>query len=416
MIAPPTEEEIAQEIFDESRGIYYGEIGLIVLVSYLVIAWFFVGRDPRKEGIMPRFDPPEGFSPAACRYVNRMGFDNKAFTACIVSMAVKGYLTINNTKDNYVIKKVGDSTDMLSSGEKKVAQGLFAHRSTITLGDSYNALVSTAIKELKTQLKTEFRKMNFRKNSGWMAPAVIIGIGTWVSVMYFVSDNETLLFPILVGTLLSLFIIPTFITMVRNFINAAGYRKIFAAIPLLFFSGLFVVAPIYVVSAFEFPIGDLANIYGPYILIILGIVGAITLFFYLIQAPTVFGRKRMDEIEGLIMFMNAAEKDRLNMLNPPEKNPQLFERLLPYAIALGVENAWGKQFDAILKQAIQNNEYRPTWYDGDITQMGGLSGMTTGLGSSMSSAIGTSATPPSSSGSSGSSGGGSSGGGGGGGG
>ena len=33
-------------------------------------------------------------APAAARYVTRMGFDDKAFAAAIVSMAVKGYLTI----------------------------------------------------------------------------------------------------------------------------------------------------------------------------------------------------------------------------------------------------------------------------------------------------------------------------------
>ena len=119
----------------------------------------------------------------------------------------------------------------------------------------------------------------------------------------------------------------------------------------------------------------------------------------------------MDEIEGLSMFMEVAEKHRLNMLNPPEKTPQLFEQLLPYAFALNVENAWGKQFDSIIAKAIENNEYRPTWYVGNTTSMFHMNHLTSNLGSSLSSAVSSTSTPPSSS-SSGSGGGGSSGGGG----
>ena len=123
----------------------------------------------------------------------------------------------------------------------------------------------------------------------------------------------------------------------------------------------------------------------------------------------------MDEIEGLRMFMEVAEKNRLNMLNPPDKTPQLFEQLLPYAIALNVENAWGKQFDSIIAKAIEKNEYRPTWYVGSTNSMFQMNHLTSQLGSSLSSAVSSTSTPPSSS-SSGSGGGGSSGGGGGGGG
>ncbi|MDD3689930.1 MAG: hypothetical protein PHI81_07850, partial [Synergistaceae bacterium] len=41
-----------------------------------------------------------------------------------------------------------------------------------------------------------------------------------------------------------------------------------------------------------------------------------------------------ESIEGLRMFITAAEKNRLEMMNPPEETPRLFEKLLPYAFAL----------------------------------------------------------------------------------
>ena len=51
------------------------------------------------------------------------------------------------------------------------------------------------------------------------------------------------------------------------------------------------------------------------------------------------------------MYLGVAEEDRLNALNPPEKTPELFERFLPYAVALDVENRWAERFAGVLAAA-----------------------------------------------------------------
>jgi len=50
------------------------------------------------------------------------------------------------------------------------------------------------------------------------------------------------------------------------------------------------------------------------------------------------------DIKGLAMYIGAAEAQRLNFINPPERTPEEFHRLMPYAVALGLEKAWGAQF------------------------------------------------------------------------
>ena len=119
------------------------------------------------------------------------------------------------------------------------------------------------------------------------------------------------------------------------------------------------------------------------------------------------------------MYMETAEEHRLNMLTPPEKTPELFEQLLPYAIALKVSNQWCKKFDNVL----QKINYRPDWYDSDRDfSKAGFAATFTTLGASFNSSVSSSGTDRSSESSgssgwsSGSSGGGHSGGGGGGGG
>jgi uncharacterized membrane protein len=122
----------------------------------------------------------------------------------------------------------------------------------------------------------------------------------------------------------------------------------------------------------------------------------------------------MDEIGGFKLYLAVAEKERLNILNPPEKTPELFEKYLPYALALDVENEWSEQFAEVLAAASQDGGYRPTWYTGNTWRRWNMEGFASSLGTSLPGAISSSSTAPGSS--SGSGGGGSSGGGGGGGG
>ena len=63
------------------------------------------------------------------------------------------------------------------------------------------------------------------------------------------------------------------------------------------------------------------------------------------------GRKTMDDIEGFRLYLGTAEEDRLNAMNSPEKTPELFERFLPYAVALDVQNVWAKRFAGVLAAA-----------------------------------------------------------------
>ena len=142
---------------------------------------------------------------------------------------------------------------------------------------------------------------------------------------------------------------------------------------------------------------------------------AIVFFAIIMRRPTLRGRKVLDEIVGFTDYMEIAEKDELNLRNPPNKTPQLFEALLPYALALGVEQAWAEKFAAVFASIRNPNgsRYHPSWYRGDWSTSN-LSRTTSSLSSSLNSALASSVSPPGSS--SGGGGGGFSGGGGGGGG
>ena len=147
------------------------------------------------------------------------------------------------------------------------------------------------------------------------------------------------------------------------------------------------------------------------------VLSFVTMAFFAIvmKRPTLRGRKLLDEMMGFSDYLEIAEKDEMNLRNPPDKTPQLFEAMLPYALALGVEQAWSEKFTEVLA-ALRNPDgsaWHPSWYHGDWNTAN-LSDTTGALSSGLNSAVSSSVSPPGSS--SGGGGGGSSGGGGGGGG
>lgn len=121
------------------------------------------------------------------------------------------------------------------------------------------------------------------------------------------------------------------------------------------------------------------------------------LFHHLIKKPTKKGRLILDEIEGLRMYLKIAEGDCLNLENPPEKTPELFERLLPFALALDVEQEWSEKFDQILEAAgrkMAGEGYRPSYYSGNFSPTTSFVLSEFALGGALTSALTLAAVAP----------------------
>ena len=157
---------------------------------------------------------------------------------------------------------------------------------------------------------------------------------------------------------------------------------------------------------------------GPTALVIATIVllfATLVFFAIVMKRPTIRGRKVLDEMLGFKDYIEIAEKEELNLRNPPEKTPQLFEAFLPFALALDVDQEWSEKFASVLAAIREPNgdSYSPSWYNGNW-HSSNLSETTNSFTSGLNSAVSSSVAAPGSS--SGGGGGGSSGGGGGGGG
>jgi uncharacterized membrane protein YgcG len=393
-----------------NAGFLIAVTAFVVLFAYYLLTWMKVGRDPQKGAIIPRFEPPQGFSPAAVRHIYKRRFDQKSFTATVVGLAVKGVLTITQEDSKaYTLEKVADAdTADLSKGEKRVYEQLFKSRSRLQLGSGHIGEVKKAVGALNKSLKTDFSKAYFADNTNRLLPGIGIVVIALIAMVLTARDTASAAG---LGLWLSMWTLAcTFLgyQVWQRWRQPANNRsKRIGRIVLTLFSLPFFGAQLFGLWAFAQKVSPRATLF------FIGMLLLTILFYHLLKAPTIRGRQVMDKIEGFRQYLRVAESERLKILNPPDRTPELFEKLLPYAIALDAEQQWSQQFEDVLRQANDGKGYRAHWYTGPLAGED-FHGVASDLGEGLSSAVASSATAPGSS--SGFGGGGGAGGGGGGGG
>jgi hypothetical protein len=148
--------------------------------------WGMVGRDPARGTIVPLYEPPDNMSPAAMRFLERMGFDEKAFTAAIMGLAAKGYLTIEQDESRtYKLasrKRPTDQNSNLSADEKSAVRILFEEGSALVLKNKNHELLSRARKAVENNLHATIETTSFRTNARYLLPGIIMSVLTIAAV------------------------------------------------------------------------------------------------------------------------------------------------------------------------------------------------------------------------------------------
>lgn len=387
--------EAAQLIFD-NKPKFLG-LGLLLLASlFLCWRWWVQGRDPLKRPIVATYHPLPSLSAAGHRSVLKNAVDSRCFSVAVLSLAVKGWITIKEKgRDQYTLSKSSNANqEDLSNGEEILYYGFFqGDANAITLGGTYSSKIKSLRDEFNQQVEQEFAKMAHRSNT-W--PLIVGGVlGLIGLVLWYSGMTEKLRAIVFFNSILGLVagtIISAFLGYKLGFIKLhIGLGAVIAGVIISLFTSW----------SFALPI------------LFFGILFSI--FTYLMPAPKQKGQRLIEQIEGFRLYLAKAEHDSLKRLELPEKTPKLYEQLLPYAIALDLETQWSEQFTDVLTAAEANGEYDrhgSSWYRGtrDFSHSNAFaSSLAAGLATSV---VAASTAPTSSS----SSGGGSSGGGGGGGG
>jgi uncharacterized membrane protein YgcG len=418
-VIPPSAADLRRDFIIDNASSIVALLGVFMLAIFYLVTWWHHGRDPKRGTIIPLFAPPAGLSPEAVRYIHRMSYDRKSFAAALINMAVKGFLSIAQEGSTFTLTRTGKSETQcsLSASETAMSNALFSGASdSIALKQTNHTKVQAAISGLKAKLKSECEKNYFVTNGGYFFGGLAI-LGLTGVAAALLSEDAGIAGAILLW--LSLWSIGTSFLLhqaYNNWVDAfrgpSPISSFFSALVTTVFALPFTAGLLFGI----FILGNALPLAASLPLAAGGVLAYV--FYHLLKAPTALGGHTLDQIEGFKMFLETAEKDRLEILNPPNVTPALFESFLPYAIALDCENQWSKKFEAQATAAgvgsDQNYGYTPLWYSGTSFSNLGAAGFVSSLGSSLGSAAASASTAPGSS--SGSGGGGFSGGGGGGGG
>lgn len=317
-------------------------VGLLVLSAYYLVVWVAYGRDPKPGVVIPLYDPPVGYSPGAVRYIVRQGADNKTFSTALVSLVTKGYLLLVQKEQEYSAirtdKAIGED---IGPGEKALLEQLYKKlpSKTVDFNQKNQVRIQAAMQANRIELQKHYDKIYFLNNRHWLIPGILITLFVLGYSLIFSSlGTGILMLWLTVWTLGLVFIFIRVLNAIRRFKSTKDLSSVLHA-------GLFFIVFLFFELGVIFIMLELSTVIQIVAFLLLLIINPI--FYQLLKRPTLAGRRLFDKLEGLKLYLEVAEKDELQFKYSPEKTPELFERLFPYAMALDVEQRWADRFSAV---------------------------------------------------------------------
>jgi hypothetical protein len=265
--------------------------------------WRRRGRDPKLGPVTTRYEPPDGMTPAEVGTLVDGKPDMRDITATIVDLAVRGYLHITEAESGGVFG-LFSSKDYTFALMKPRDQwsGLKTHERGLL-----DAMFGSGDQVRLADLKNKFYKQLPGLRDGLYSGLVSGG--------FYRARPDRVRAAYIGGGV------------------AAGIAIGVASAAIMGALGMQPVA------------GILAGILSGAVIVLFGIF---------MPARTVQGTRGLESILGFQEFLSRVEADRLQRM---VKTPEMFEKLLPFAMALGVEDNWARAFEGIYREP-------PQWYTG----------------------------------------------------
>ena len=289
-------------LFMRSNWPFFIPIGVFFLMGWL---WYTKGRDPRRNPITVQYEPPEGMTPGEAGTL----VDNEAamrdITATIVDLAVRGFLTIEQ-KDKEQLLGILHHKEYVFHRKKPATEWInLKPHEQLLLGALFDGGVSDSVSlsQLQNHFYVHLPAIRNRIFDGLMSDG------------FYLHRPDKLK---------------------QGFIGAGvviGFLSVWGAGILSSATGVSSLTTI------------LSGVFTG---------GIIALFGSLMSARTVSGERALEKVLGFEDFLGRVEKDQMERV---EKTPAMFEKFLPYAMALRVEKKWVTAFQGIYTQS-------PAWYSG----------------------------------------------------
>jgi uncharacterized membrane protein YgcG len=282
-------------------------IPLIVFAGMFWL-WWTRGRDPSLRPIAAQYAPPDELTPAELGTLVDNRSDMRDITSTLVALAVRGFLVIEEKPET--VLGLFTSKDYIFDLRKPSGEwaSLRAHeRSLLNSVFGYNA--SAGAKVELSDLENKFYRD---------LPAIRDTIFDQLLTRHYYTRRPD---------------------RVRNL-----YLVVAVVVGILSIWGGGFVAALLGQQPLPFVLGGVLS------------GGIIFAFAWVMPARTVQGTHTLEKVLGFEDFLARVESDRFARM---VKTPEMFEKFLPYAMALGVEKNWVRAFEDIYRRP-------PEWYRGDF--------------------------------------------------
>ncbi len=276
----------------------------VIVFFIMFYLWWKFGRDPRLRPIATQYEPPNNLTPGEVGTLVDNSVDMRDITATIVDLAVRGYIVIEEKRKDHMLGLWHDK-DYVFHLKKQRSEwaALKPHEQELLSGMFFLDGDSVSLSDLHNRF---YRSL----------PAIKSGIfGSLIEDGYYKRRPDS----------------------VRSGYIGAGLVIGF----LIIWGG----------NAIGSSLGM-----APLSSIIAGVLTGcvICAFGWFMPAHTEQGARALESTLGFEDFLSHVEADRFNRM---VKTPEMFEKFLPFAMALGVEKNWSKAFQGIYTQP-------PAWYQG----------------------------------------------------
>ena len=275
-------------------------VGVFVLMFYL---WWTRGRDPRLRPIAAQYEPPDKLTPGEVGALVDDSADMRDVTASIVDLAVRGYFTIEEKQKDHMLGLWHDKNYIFHLKKPRTEWSALKPHEQDLIGGLFADGDDVSLSDLHNR----FYKFLPNIKNGIFDALVTHG--------YYARRPDSVRSAYIGGGL------------VIGFLLVWGGNAVASSLGM---------APL------SFIVGGILS----------GVI--ICGFGLFMPAHTEQGTRALEGALGFEDFLSHVEADRFNRTI---KTPEMFEKFLPFAMALGVEKNWSKAFQGIYTQP-------PSWYQG----------------------------------------------------
>ena len=337
----------------------------VIVLALAVLFWMMFGKD-KTPIIVARFKAPDGLSPLMVGYVADLTVDDKDVISMLFYWADQGLLSIKEIKNNkYEFTKLKDIEDYGVENKKTIPDlevrlfnGFFKN---CKVGDviTFKNLEKNNFYETIVKTKADTKKYFTKERSLQNAKSKLIA-GLLAVLAFFPAVTGALAMGLyenafMLGVLLYLgagiFLTIMSAGVFGSLFNKWHMRKsnllpfIFSFIPGVLMLGAFCLT--------DRMTNDSVNLLQN----LVSAVGCtfVSFFAVITEKRSEYGNRIFEEILGYREFIDKVEIDKLKMMI--KEDPDLYYRVLCYAVVLGLEDKWAQKFEGMMIQP-------PQWYSG----------------------------------------------------